>query len=171
MASKQAEVIGEMGASVAPAIMTSAVPSRMSSTAWPRESRPEVHPVDTTAAGPSAPAALPTSAASELGTKCRYSSGTAYSWSTFHLRPPSLTTAYSRSRLVVQPTALPTAVPTRPGSRAEISRPLSARASRVETTANCAARSSLRVSCWESPAAKGSKSTSAATCERNGEGS
>lgn len=71
MASKQADVIGEMGASVAPAIMTSAVPSRMSSTAWPSESRPEVHPVDTTAAGPSAPAALPTSAASELGTKCR----------------------------------------------------------------------------------------------------
>lgn len=33
MASKQAEVIGEIGASVAPAIMMSVVPSRMSSTA------------------------------------------------------------------------------------------------------------------------------------------
>ena len=57
MASKQAEVIGEIGASVAPAIIMSAVPSRMSSTAWPSESRPEVQPVETTAAGPSAPAA------------------------------------------------------------------------------------------------------------------
>lgn len=127
--------------------------------------------METTAAGPSAPAARPTSAAMELGTKCRYSSGTAYSWSTFHLRPPSLTTAYSRSRLVVQPTALPTAVPMRPGSREERSRPLSASASLVETTANWEARSSLRISWWESPAALGSKSHSAATCERNGEGS
>ena len=69
IASKQATVIGEIGASVAPAIITSALPSRISSTAWPTESSPEVHPVETTAAGPSAPTAQATSAANELGTK------------------------------------------------------------------------------------------------------
>ena len=115
MASKQAEVIGEIGASVAPAIMTSAVPSRISSTAWPSESSPEVQPVETTAAGPSAPAVQATSAAMRAGHEVAVQLGYAYSWSTFHFRPPSLTTAYSRSRLVVQPTALPTAVPMRPG--------------------------------------------------------
>lgn len=69
MASKQATVIGEIGASVAPAIITSALPSRISSTACPTESRPEVHPVDTIDTGPCACVRQATSAAMELGTK------------------------------------------------------------------------------------------------------
>jgi hypothetical protein len=69
IASKQASVIGEMGASVAPATTTSAEPSAISSTACPTESIPEVHPVDTVATGPSAPRSQATSAARELGTK------------------------------------------------------------------------------------------------------
>lgn len=69
IASKQARVIGEIGASEAPAIITSTEPSRMSSAACPSESRPEVHPVEMTAAGPCARASRATSAASELGTR------------------------------------------------------------------------------------------------------
>lgn len=69
MASKQATVIGAIGASVAPAIIMSTDPSRMRSQACPTASMPEVHPADTTALGPSAPAAQATSAAIELGTK------------------------------------------------------------------------------------------------------
>ncbi|CAM5403047.1 hypothetical protein STENM223S_05203 [Streptomyces tendae] len=68
MASKQAEVIGEIGASVAPARATSAEPSSISWTACPMESRPEVQPVDTRATGPSAPTSWATSAASVEGT-------------------------------------------------------------------------------------------------------
>lgn len=68
MASKQAEVMGEMGASVAPAITTSAEPSSMSCTACPIESRPEVQPVETRATGPSAPVSQATSTASVDGT-------------------------------------------------------------------------------------------------------
>jgi hypothetical protein len=49
--------------------MTSALPSRISSTAWPSESRPEVQPVDTMDTGPWAPVRQATSAAMELGTK------------------------------------------------------------------------------------------------------
>ena len=105
-----------------------------------------MQPVDTIEAGPCAPAAQATSAATELGTKCRYSSGTTYSWSTSHLVPVSLTTTYSRSRLVVQPTAVAMVVPTRPGSSDSTSRPLSASASRAQTTANCEARSIRRAS-------------------------
>ncbi len=69
MASKQATVIGEIGASVAPVTITSALPSRIRSTACPTESRPEVQPVDTSDTGPWAPTAPATSAAMELGTK------------------------------------------------------------------------------------------------------
>ena len=69
MASKQATVMGEIGASVAPATTTSAEPSRMRSLAWPSASRPDVHPVDTTAVGPSAPTAHAVCAASDAGTK------------------------------------------------------------------------------------------------------
>jgi hypothetical protein len=77
MASKQTMVIGEIGASEDPATITSAEPSRTSSAAWPTESMPEVHPVDTTVPGPSAPTAQATSAAKELGTKWSYRWGTA----------------------------------------------------------------------------------------------
>nr|BFE73892.1 hypothetical protein GCM10020092_071930 [Actinoplanes digitatis] len=69
IASKQAMVIGEIGASEEPAIMTSTAPSRISSTAYPTESMPEVQPVETTVLGPSAPTAHATSAANELGTR------------------------------------------------------------------------------------------------------
>lgn len=69
MASKDARVIGVTGASEAPATITSALPSRMSSAAWPSESRPEVQPVETTATGPCAPTSRATSAAMELGTR------------------------------------------------------------------------------------------------------
>src|SRR5690606_40424470 len=69
IASKHATVIGEIGASEAPATITSTAPSRMSSTACATASIPEVHPVETTAAGPSAPTCHATSAATELGTR------------------------------------------------------------------------------------------------------
>lgn len=61
--------MGEIGASVAPASMTSALPSRISSAAYPIASRPEVQPLGTSDTGPWAPAVRATSAASELGTK------------------------------------------------------------------------------------------------------
>jgi len=67
-ASKQATVIGVTGASVAPVITTSALPSQMSWLAWPTASRPEVQPVETTVAGPSAWLAQATSTAIELET-------------------------------------------------------------------------------------------------------
>ncbi|CAM5297084.1 hypothetical protein SHIRM173S_05809 [Streptomyces hirsutus] len=72
---------------------------------------------------------------------------------------------------MVQPTALPRLTAMRSGSTAAGARPLSATASRAETTANCAARSIRRIRRGVSPAAAGSKSTSAATCERNAAGS
>lgn len=68
IASKQATVMGEMGASVEPATMTSAEPSRIRETACPTESRPEVQPVETTVTGPCAPTSHATSAEMELGT-------------------------------------------------------------------------------------------------------
>lgn len=61
--------MGEIGASEAPATITSASPSAISSAAWPTESRPDVQPVETVATGPSAPVSQATSAAIELGTK------------------------------------------------------------------------------------------------------
>lgn len=69
IASKHAIVIGEIGASDEPVIMTSAEPSRSSSTACPTESIPDVQPVETTVLGPCAPTAHATSAAKELGTR------------------------------------------------------------------------------------------------------
>src|SRR5437764_2773337 len=171
IASKQASVIGEIGASVDPAIMMSADRSRISSTAYPTESSPDVQPVDTTVAGPSAPTAWATSTANELGTRYWYRCRTARSWTTRYRWPSSLTVRYSRSRPMVAPTAVPTVTPTRAGSRSDSSIPLSATASRVATTANCAARSIRATSAGVSPAATGSKSTSAATCDRNGDGS
>lgn len=69
MASKQARVIGEIGASVPPLITTSALPSRIRSVAWPIASRPEVQPSETSATGPCAPTRRATSTAMELGTK------------------------------------------------------------------------------------------------------
>ncbi len=77
IASKQATVIGEMGASVAPATTTSAEPSWMSPAACPIASSPEVHPVETSATGPSAPTAQATSTAIVLGTRKPYRCGTA----------------------------------------------------------------------------------------------
>ena len=71
----------------------------------------------------------------------------------------------------MQPTALPMVTPMRAGSSASGSRPLSATASRAQPTANCAARSRRRASSTDSPLAAGSKSTSAATLDRNGSGS
>jgi hypothetical protein len=68
MASKQATVIGEIGASVAPATTTSAEPSRTSCTPCPTESSPAVQPVEISATGPSAPQVQATSTASVLGT-------------------------------------------------------------------------------------------------------
>ena len=171
IASKHATVIGEIGASVAPATITSAVPSRIRSTACPTESRPEVQPVEIRLTGPSAQTPQATSAASELGTSALNRCGTPYSSDTYQLRPPSLTVAYSRSRLMVQPTALPTVTPTRPGSSVPKSSPLSSTHSRALTTASCAARSIRRTCCGDSPSAAGSKSHSAAICERNGAGS
>ena len=47
--------IGVIGASVPPATTMSAAPSWMSWQPWPIASMPEVHPVDTTVAGPWAP--------------------------------------------------------------------------------------------------------------------
>src|SRR5437879_5700026 len=72
IASKQAMVIGEMGASVAPAITTSASPSSTSWWAWPTASIPDVQPVEMTAAGPWAPNRTATSAAMLLGTNASY---------------------------------------------------------------------------------------------------
>ena len=69
MASKQATVIGEMGASAAPASTTPAAPSSTSRTACPTASSPDVHPVETSPTGPSAPYRQATSLAMELGTK------------------------------------------------------------------------------------------------------
>ena len=71
MASKQATVIGEIGASVAPAITTSARPSSMSSAPSATASSPDVHPVEITLAGPSAPQSQATSAAIVLGISAR----------------------------------------------------------------------------------------------------
>jgi starch-binding outer membrane protein, SusD/RagB family len=50
-------------------------------------------------------------------------------------------------------------------------RPLSATASRVHATANCAARSIRRICCAVRPTDRGSKSASAAICDRYGAGS
>jgi hypothetical protein len=66
-ASKHATVIGEIGASLPPAMTTSAAPSSSSCAAYPTASRPDVQPVDTTATGPSAAHAHATSAAMLLG--------------------------------------------------------------------------------------------------------
>src|SRR4051794_41234642 len=52
MVSKQAIEIGEIGASAAPVITTEASPSVINWLAYPMASIPEVHPVDTTMAGP-----------------------------------------------------------------------------------------------------------------------
>lgn len=69
IASKHATAIGVTGASVAPATITSALPSWMSWQAWPRASMPEVQPAEMTDTGPSAPAAQAISRAREPGTK------------------------------------------------------------------------------------------------------
>jgi hypothetical protein len=68
IASKHADVMGDSGASVAPAITTSAEFSSMSIAPCPTASRPDVQPVEISAAGPSAPASQATSTASVLGT-------------------------------------------------------------------------------------------------------
>src|SRR3954463_16411032 len=70
--SKQTSVIGEIGASLPPVTTTSAVPSWISSAAYPTASMPDVHPVEITAAGPSAPVSVATAAAIELGRKYSY---------------------------------------------------------------------------------------------------
>jgi hypothetical protein len=69
IASKQATTTGEIGASVPPVTIVSAAPSLMSCAAWATDSIPDVHPVETTAAGPSAPTAQATSAARDVGTR------------------------------------------------------------------------------------------------------
>jgi hypothetical protein len=73
MVSKQAIEIGEMGASLAPAITTSASPSSMSWLPYPTASMPDVHPVETTVAGPCARKRTASSVAPQLGTRawCR----------------------------------------------------------------------------------------------------
>src|SRR5256714_1469762 len=171
MASKQATVIGDSGASAAPATTTSAVPSRISCRPWPTASSPAVHPVEMSATGPPAPATRATSTAIELGTMKSYRCGMLYPGSSSHLRPPSESTTYSSSSPVVQPTALPMLTPSRSGVMVSSSRPLSAIASRAQTTPNCAARSIRRISCGLRPSAAASKSHSAAIWERNGAGS
>ena len=74
--SKQAIVIGEMGASVAPATTASTLPSWISPTAWARASIPEVQPVEITQTGPRAPHSQATSRAKELGTRWSNRCGT-----------------------------------------------------------------------------------------------
>ena len=61
-------MIGEIGASAAPAIITSATPSSMSWAAWPTASSPDVQPVDIVITEPPAPCRVATSAANVLGT-------------------------------------------------------------------------------------------------------
>jgi hypothetical protein len=67
MASNAARLIREIGASVAPAMTTSAVPFSMSAAPCPTESIPAVHPVEISAVGPSAATSQATSTASVLG--------------------------------------------------------------------------------------------------------
>src|SRR3954471_25023922 len=69
IASKQATVIGEIAASEAPAITTSALPSATSSAACAITSMPDVQPVDTIPTGPSAPVRQAISAAIDDGRK------------------------------------------------------------------------------------------------------
>ncbi|GAA2903628.1 hypothetical protein GCM10010524_39390 [Streptomyces mexicanus] len=69
IASKHATVIGEMAASEAPLIITSAAPSMIRSAAWPSTSMPEVQPVEMTPTGPCASASQASSAAMEEGAK------------------------------------------------------------------------------------------------------
>src|SRR5487761_235719 len=88
-----------------------------------------------------------------------------------HTCPPSESTRYSRSKLVAAPTALPRLTAIRPGSMSSAASPASAIASRAQTTANWAARSSRLISRGVRPSRTGSKSHSPATCERKIEGS
>ncbi len=67
MVSKQATEIGEMGASLAPAMTMSASPSWISWAPYPTASMPDVQPVDMTDAGPCAWNRIASSVAALLG--------------------------------------------------------------------------------------------------------
>src|SRR3954453_22178655 len=138
---------------------------------------PEVQPVETTVAGPDARKSTASSVAPPLGTRAWCRKREAEGGSPSQRVPASLTATYSFSSRMVAPTALPRVTPTRSGSGASSAppdpkvSPLSATASSAATMAICTKRS-LRNTSWAlRPSFRPSKSTSAATWDRNRLGS
>src|SRR5215475_362645 len=131
---------------------------------------PDVHPVDTTWAGPCVPYRQAMSAARLLGTSAWYRYGVVESASTSHSRPESLAMTYSLSSATVPPTAVPITTAVSSHVASSSSSPLSEIASAAAASPNWTYRSDRRHWRGDSPAAAGSKSHSAAICERNGLG-